>query len=297
MSSSQSRRAILYAIGAVLCWSTVATAFKIALASLSVYEMLLIACPTSMLIFAISVTFERKWKILASMSRREVALCALTGLVNPLAYYLVLFAAYDYLPAHVAQPVNYAWPILLVILLAVIHRKPVPVLKYVGMAVSLAGVTIIALGKGDDGMAISTYGLLLAATSALLWAVYWVINDSLKSRLDSSLMLFLGFAFGTIYLLIGALFIPLHIPSTDGLLAGMYIGAMEMGIPFILFSLALRYTDNTALVNQLCYLAPFLSLFLIAVVLHESVTLMTYLGLALIVGGLIFNQYFVKQKD
>lgn len=297
MSSKKSSRAVIYALGAVLCWSTVATAFKIALASLSVYEMLLIACPTSMVIFALSVTFERKWGLLAAMSRREILLCALTGLVNPLAYYLVLFAAYDYLPAHVAQPINYAWPILLVILLAIIHRKPVPVLKYLGMAVSLAGVAIIALGKGDDGGAVSTYGLLLAAASALLWAFYWVINDSLKSRLDSSLMLFLGFAFGTLYLLIGSIFIPIHVPSADGLLSGMYIGAMEMGIPFILFSLALRTTDNTALVNQLCYLAPFLSLFLIAVVLHEAVTAMTYIGLALIVAGLVFNQYFVKQNN
>ena len=72
----------------------------------------------------------------------------------------------------------------------------------------------------------------------------------------------------------------------------MYVGAFEMGIPFICFGMAMRLTSNPALVNQLCYLSPFLSLFFIAVVLGEPVVLTTYVGLALIVLGIVFNQYF-----
>ena len=66
--------------------------------------------------------------------------------------------------------------------------------------------------------------------------------------------------------------------------------------PFICFSLAMRKTNNPALVNQLCYLSPFLSLFFIAVVLGEQIVFSTYVGLALIVSGIVFNQYFVKSK-
>ncbi len=64
-----------------------------------------------------------------------------------------------------------------------------------------------------------------------------------------------------------------------------------MGLPFLLFAIALRNTDNPALINQLCYLAPFLSLFIIAIVLRESVTPITFLGLTLIIAGIMFNQY------
>lgn len=70
-----------------------------------------------------------------------------------------------------------------------------------------------------------------------------------------------------------------------------------MGIPFLAFGKALRMTRNPALVNQLCYLSPFLSLFLIAVVLGEDIAPATYGGLALIVAGLVYNQYFVKDKS
>lgn len=284
-------RAIVCAFGAVICWSTVATAFKIALATLSVYEMLLVSCPVAMLIVAALLSAERKWALLKQLSKREWVLCALSGLVNPLAYYLVLFAAYDHLPAHIAQPLNYLWPIILMFLLAAINRQKIPALKYVGMAVSLTGVAVISFGSSSGIGSLSVSGICLGVASALIWAAYWLINDKMKRSIDSAVMLFLAFAFGTCYLAAGTAWTPVRELPLDGLLAGMFIGAMEMGIPFILFSQALRDTDNPALVNQLCYLAPFISLFLIAFILHEEVMPVTFLGLALIVGGIVYNRY------
>lgn len=94
-----------------------------------------------------------------------------SGLLNPVAYYLVLFKAYDLLPAQVAQPINYAWPIVLLILLALFAGQPIPKKKYIGMFVSLAGVALISIGTGFNGeMSVSTEGFLLAALSAVLWA-------------------------------------------------------------------------------------------------------------------------------
>ena len=100
---------------------------------------------------------------------------------------------------------------------------------------------------------------------------------------------------GTVYLLLGAIVVGVHLDTLPGLLSGMYVGAFEMGIPFIFFGLAMRKTSNPALVNQLCYLSPFLSLFFIAIILGEQIVLTTYIGLALIVMGIMFNQYLVKK--
>ncbi len=44
---SNDRRALLYALSAVVFWSTVATAFKIALRYLDVFQLLLVASTTS----------------------------------------------------------------------------------------------------------------------------------------------------------------------------------------------------------------------------------------------------------
>ena len=45
-------------------------------------------------------------------------------MLNPFLYYLVLFRAYDLLPAQEAQPLNYTWPIVLVLLSAImLHQR------------------------------------------------------------------------------------------------------------------------------------------------------------------------------
>lgn len=88
------QKSIVYACLAVLSWSTVATAFKIALSYLSHFEMLWVACLTSWIIFAILLTFQRKWTLVFQLSARQWAYFAAMGLLNPVAYYLVLFTAY-----------------------------------------------------------------------------------------------------------------------------------------------------------------------------------------------------------
>ncbi len=291
-----STRSVMLGGVAVLSWSTVATAFKIALSHMSVFEMLFVACASSLAIFTIWMTITRSWRELKSLTPTLWARFALLGLVAPTAYYLVLFTAYDYLPAQIAQPLNYTWPILLAVLLAMLAHKPIPVSKYLGMVVSLAGVVFISIGgKGVTGD-LSMTGVLLAFGSAFLWALYWIINDSLKDKVSEVASLFLTFLFGIIYLSIGTIFNPISSLAPDAIWSGIYIGAFEMGIPFICFGMAIRTTDNPALINQMCYLSPFLSLFLIAMVLGEPIMTTTYIGLCLIVGGLVYNEYFAGQR-
>ena len=111
---------------AVLSWSTVATAFKVALSHMTVFEMLFVACASAFVIFAVWMTLTRSWGELKKLTVSLWGRFALLGLVAPVAYYLVLFSAYDYLPAQIAQPINYLWPIVLAVLLAVFGNKPIP---------------------------------------------------------------------------------------------------------------------------------------------------------------------------
>ena len=63
-----STSAVVYACIAVLCWSTVATAFKIALMHLTHFEMLLVASCTSLVIFTLLLTVQKKWRLVAGLS-------------------------------------------------------------------------------------------------------------------------------------------------------------------------------------------------------------------------------------
>ena len=289
---------ILLALAAVLSWSTVATAFKVALSYLTHFEMLLIASLTSVLIFVIVLTFQSKWELVRNLNKRQWKELAILGFLNPAAYYLILFKAYDMLPAQVAQPVNYAWPIVLLVLLAVFAKQPIPSKKYIGMIISMSGVVMISLGTGQlSGMSVPITGVLLAAFSAFFWAGYWMVNNKHKHSVDAIVSLFGSFVCGSLYLIVCIPFFGLSVPNLNGLLAGMYVGGFEMAIPFICFSIAMRITSNPTLINQLCFLSPFLSLFFIAMVLHEPIVITTYIGLTLIVAGIVFNEYFVKSPQ
>lgn len=293
-NSQENNKALLYTTIAVLSWSTVATMFKMALWHFSHFEMLLVASLTALFVFGIVMTIQRKWSELKKVPSKQWGWFALVGMVNPVAYYLVLFKAYALLPAQVAQPINYSWPIILLILLAIFAHQPIPKIKYVGMFLSLSGVALISLLSGGiSGQNLPVTGLLLALLSAGLWASYWIVNN-LNKAVDGTIALFLSFLFGSVYLLIASVFIGINLSSTQGLLSSIYVGIFEMGIPFVFFGLAIRKTNNHSLINQMCYLSPFLSLFLIHMILGEQIYFTTYLGLFLIVFGIVFNEYLAK---
>lgn len=292
---TEPRKAIILGSTAVMMWSTVATAFKIALAQMTPYTMLTVAATTAMTVFALWLTVSRGWKPVLGITSRMWLRYAMLGLLMPLTYYLMLFKAYDLLPAQIAQPVNYTWPIILVLLLRVFKQTPIPAWKFIGMGVSLGGVVVISSGGDAGGVPFSPLGLLLTVGSALLWGLFWLFTDDLKSRVAEPLTLFLTFMFGSAYLWLGHLWVPMPPLSQSALGAGLYIGLCEMGIPFICFGLAIRKTDNPALINQLCYLAPFASLFIVSIILGERIMPTTYIGLPLIIAGLLGNELYARR--
>ena len=75
-----------------------------------------------------------------------------------------------------------------------------------------------------------------------------------------------------------------------GLGAAVYIGIFEMGLAFLCWSQALRLAENTSRVSNLIFLAPFLSLLLIHYVLGEPIYTSTFIGLGVIVGGLLLQK-------
>ncbi len=285
-------KAFLYAGFVILCWSTVATAFKIALTELSYTELLLIAGITATLIYFIAILAQNKTGLLKDcIKNRKMLLQALgLGLINPLLYYLLLFKAYSLLPAQVAQPINCSWQILLPLFAVFFLKRKISTIQWIGLIVSFTGIIFISAQGDLSAIRIdSAPGILLAIASAFVWAFYWILK--IKSRIDPSVELFLNFLTASIILGIYFYFSGFHIPSSKGLLAGMYVGAFEMGIAFLCWAKALKLSSNTAMLSQLTYLAPFLSLILIHFVLGETIYGTTLTGLPLIIGGILLSNW------
>lgn len=221
---------------------------------------------------------------------RDLALAALLGAINPFLYYWVLFAAYDRLPAHIAQPLNYTWAITLALLAVPILKQRLTARSLGGILLSYTGVVVLLVGgAGESAEGLSVSGVLMALGSTVLWALYWLMNT--RSTAPAGLLMLWSFTFAlpTVALLCAL---------TDGWPAitlphigfGIWVGAVEMGLAFICWQRALRLTDNVGRVGQLIFLSPFLSLLVIYHVLGESIGASAILGLVIIVAGLVVTQ-------
>lgn len=285
------QRATLFALASVLCWSTVATAFKLALEEVDVPGLVFYSTLASALILSIIVLSGERRKGIATLSARDLLPSALMGLLNPFAYYLVLFRAYDLLPAQEAQPLNYTWPIVLSILAALFLRQRLQWRDGLAMLVSFSGVLMISTrGAVQDLHFTDVEGVSLAVGSSLIWASYWILN--MRSSIDPILRLALNFIAGTVYITLLMIVTGAEWSiSPRGLGSAVYIGLFEMGLTFVLWMSALRHAQNTARISNLVFLSPFLSLLIIAAVLGETIYASTVAGLLLIVGGILLQQF------
>lgn len=279
-------RAYLYAFAAILCWSTVASAFKLTLGETGVGELLLVSTWTSFLVLALVAVAQKKLAAIRSWPAAEWRRSAVLGILNPFLYYLVLFRAYDILPAQEAQPLNYTWPIVLVLLSTVLLRQRLRWFTMLAMTASFAGVLVISTRGDFASLRFSSIeGVSLAMGSSLLWASYWIMN--MRSTVDQTLRLLASFLFGSIYVgLCYVLLMPSEPITVAGLIGGVYVGTFEMGLTFVFWLRALTLSENTARVSNLVYLSPFLSLIIIHFTVGETIAASTVAGLLLIVSGI-----------
>ena len=291
------------ALGAVALWSTVAVAFKLGLSLFTPLQLVTLSVVIATLFFlTISLTTQRLDQGALKTLRESGALGRAMGLglLNPLLYYLVLFAAYDRLPAQIAQPVNYTWSITLALLAVPLLGQKITLSQLVGMLFSYAGVLLIIIpaataATNDAGASLSWFGVFLALASTLIWASYWLLNA--RDSGDAISMMTVSFATACpILILLCLLFDGWPNLNQEGLLYATWTGLAEMGVAFLFWQLALRKTERAALLGQLIFLAPFVSLFLIHNVLGESVRLSSVLGLAIIVAGLVWSARVAGQN-
>lgn len=279
------RRAVGCALLAVALWSTVATGFKLGLQVLTPLQLLLLGTAVSTAVFWAAAARGRRYRLSAAALRRA----ALFGLVNPFAYYLVLFQAYDRLPAQIAQPLNYTWAITLAIAAVPLLKQRLARRTLVGIFVSYAGVVLLLTQGRFDGLPrLDWVGVALALGSTVLWAGYWLMGT--RSAADPLGLMAWSFLWATIAVALACGLgpgWPALTPRT--VLIGGWIGLLEMGFTYLLWQHALRSTGNAARIGQLIFLSPFASFVLIDTVLGERVHVSSVIGLATIVAGLLIT--------
>lgn len=284
------RKAVAFGLAAVLCWSTVATAFKISLEYLVPAQLLLYASLTSWLFLGIILLVKGQLKSTVLTGWKPYQRAFLFGAFNPLIYYLILFQAYALLPAQEAQILNYSWALTMTLLAIPLLGHKLRWQDTVAALVCYSGVLVIATRGDVLGLHFSNFeGVMWALVSTIIWALYWILNSKQYDNPTGALFRNFSCAIPLILLycwLTGEL---VAVPW-QGLAGAVYVGVFEMGLSFIFWLTAMRLTTRTSSIANLIFIAPILSLVIISLLLKEAILPSTLWGLALILGGLLIQQ-------
>lgn len=287
------KKSAFFSVTAMMLWSTVATAFFLALKNADFYEVLYVSIISSTVVLFTSVTILKKFRKI--FVRKDLLKSSIYGILNPFLYYIILFKAYSLLKIQVAQGLNYTWPIILSLLTALFLRQKISTKDIVSLVICFAGAMIIIFGFGGNNSLseINIFGASLGVLSAFIWSFYWLLN--LMDSRDEIVKTFQSFFFGSLYMSIFLLLTKNFSFSWGfGLLYSLYIGVFEMSLTFIIWIFALRTAVNASRAGNIIYLTPFVSLFFIRFVGKERIQLSTFLGLVIILSGIVVQNFYKK---
>jgi drug/metabolite transporter (DMT)-like permease len=159
---------------------------------------------------------------------------------------------------------------------------------------SFSGV-VIAIGKDliffDSNTLI---GVLCCVLGAVSYGLFTALTR--KSGYDMTVSLMLSY-FATFLITGVMMLISGDLPSVDWkqMLGFVWNGAVANGLANVIWMLALNAKD-TAKISSLAYITPFLSLIWTAIFLGEKITVLSVVGLVVIVSGVLIPLFYEKYK-
>jgi drug/metabolite transporter (DMT)-like permease len=263
----------LYALGAIVLWASLAS-LGVSLQHVPPFLLTGLA----LVIGSIPAwPLFKQWKV----PPRTLAL----GIYGLFLYHFLLFIALRAAPAVEANLVNYLWPLFIVVLAPVF--LPGLTLKKAHVFAALAGFAgaAIAILGGSSASGTWSWGYLLAALSAFIWASYSLWTRRVDPFPTAAIGLF-GLVSGVLSLLCHFALEPrADLAARDWLLITV-MGLGPLGAAFFLWDKALKGGDARH-IGILSYLTPLASTALLVGVTGRAFSASILLAAALIIGAAV----------
>lgn len=225
----------------------------------------------------------------ATRTGRDLALMAGIGLM--MAFYQVAyFAAIPRLGVTIAVIITIcSAPIMVAILSVVFLKETITTRMLVALAAAIAGTALLALQQPTGAMAgdEALLGVIYALGSGFGYAMLTLFSRSLADRYHPLQPITMGFGIGALLLLGLALSSGLTVTyPIEGWALLIYLGVVPTALAYWLFLLALRTVPATVS-SILTLLEPLVSAVLAAVIFHETLAPLGWIGAVLLLGALV----------
>jgi len=290
------KKEYLFAIGAIILWGTMATAAKLLTGSADSMTVLFWTCLFATLTLVVYNAVTGKLIQLFKLPLRTIGLMAVIGSLGVFFYTWFFYLGTERMPAQQAMVVNDFWPALIIVFSCIILKEKMTFAKAAAVILSFIGIIVVVTdGDLSTFRSVSVAGVIFCLADAVCYALYSVLNK--KMTYDKGLAVLVAYASGAliclVILLIRGDFTFITWKEVPGYL---YNGAVVNAAAYLLWVFALE-KGNTAVIANLAYLAPFVSLLVTHFVLDEPITVWSLVGLTLIVSGILLQIAVSKKKN
>ena len=207
------------------------------------------------------------------------------GLGAFFGYHALYFATLRLLPPVDALLIINLWPLLIVLLSALLPGERLLPRHVVGALAGLAGTALIVLARGGSaGPAANPLGYLSALACALIWSGYSVANRRVAGEVSTEAVT--GFCLGTatLALIASALLETTVWPSGRGWWAILAMGLGPVGAAFFFWDFGTKRGDLRVLGSS-AYAAPLIGALLLVLLGFGEPSPRLLLAALLIIGG------------
>ena len=286
----------LLAMLTVLVWGTIFVSTKVLLRAFTPLEIMVARFGLGFVaLFAAGRGLVRpqKWQ--------HELLFALAGLTGVSLYFLMENIALTYISASLVGVIVAAAPLFTALVAAVVLREKLSRWFFLGFVCAIAGVAMTSLA-GVSELNLDPRGVLLGVGAAFVWGVYSVIVRKLGAMGYRTVPLTCRiFGYGLLFLLVPALLEgfpaplsawtePLHVANL------LFLGLLASATCFVTWNRAV-FLLGPVKTSAYIYATPVITIISSALILHETMTPIMWLGTVLALAGLVLSERREKPAD
>ncbi|SIQ31807.1 EamA domain-containing membrane protein RarD [Chryseobacterium sp. RU37D] len=221
------------------------------------------------------------------INRKETLILAVLGICYAFSSEF-LFLGYDYLTAGIASTVLFIYPVIVALIMFFFYKEKLTRLSSFSLLFAFAGVIILCL-KGK-GLEINYLGLGIVMLSSLSYALYIIIVNKSNIKVSGFKLSFYSMLFTSFFFMIKALIgkESFAIPSTDIFFNFLIFAFSTTVISTLCLVFAIKYIGSTP-TAILGALEPVVAVMVSVLIFHEKFTFNLFLGITLILFGVILN--------
>jgi drug/metabolite transporter (DMT)-like permease len=240
------------------------------------------------------MTVTNNFSGFTGLKHRGIALSVGAGGIMFFLYPILGFSALRIIPASVNAILVATSTIFVAIIAMITLKEKLNPQSYLGITLAFVGVPMIILSSGGlfDIKSINLFGCLLALLGAIASASYIVLGRAMMQKYDALTVTLIASLSGTaLQTITTSLFIgfkEIFTVSLTTLLLILYWGVFS-GLGYFFFYKCMERLEATR-TSSFIYFAPLFAILLSVIILHETVGILFFVGMALIFSGVRLAQ-------